>query len=383
MQRTSLLKLSCVLLCTGIISIAQAADIGTARSRYQSGQLKQALAETNRIIQSQPGSVDALFLKAQIQADTSNTNAAIDSYKAVIAIDPEHMESYNNLAALYAQQGKLELASEALENAINTDPVFATVYANLRAIYIEMSKKHYRQALKLKPAQRRTQIAAIDIGSNNEQILDQEILLVPESIQAAVNTTVTAKIEKPIAVAQPVPVAKTAAPKKVPEATKAEATDTQQQKPKEKAIKKPEAKKAAAVVEPKGTEPKTTKPKTAEPKKAQARANPEIEVKKALLSWANAWSNRDADKYIKAYRKGYAPIGKTTKDWAAGRRWNFKTKKYIKVTLSNIKITSNDKKFRAKFKQSYESNTYKDVVKKELVFTKEAGRWKISAERSL
>lgn len=369
MQRLSLLKLSCVLLYTGMISIAQAADIGTARSQYQSGQLQQALVETNRIIQSQPGSVDALFLKAQIESDASNTGAAIDSYKAVIAIDPGHMESYNNLAALYAQQGKLELASEALENAINTDPVFSTVYANLRAIYIEMSKKHYRQALKLKPAQRRTQIAAIDIGGNNAQILDQEILLVPESIQAAVNTTVTAKIEKPKPVSQSVPAAKVVTPPKAIEKPKAKVAGNQQ-KPNEKVAKKPksESKKVAAVVAP---------------KKVQSKANPTIDVKKALLSWANAWSNRNADMYVKAYRIGYAPTGKTAKDWAAGRRWNFKTKKYIKVTLSNIKITPKGNQFKAKFKQSYESNTYKDVVNKELTFINEAGRWKISGEKSL
>ena len=370
MQRTSFLTLSCVLLYTGIISVAQAADLGTARSQYQAGQLKQALAETNQIIQSQPDSIDALFLKAQIESDTSHMDDAIDSYKAVIAIDPGHMESYNNLAALYAQQGKLELASEALENAIKTDPVFATVYANLRAIYIEMSKKHYRQALKLKPEQRRTQIAAIDIGGNTEQILDQEILLVPESIQAAVNTSVTAKIEKPKPVAKPIPKAKVVAAKKAPEVKTAG-----EQKPKEKVVKKPapEAKKVAAV-EPKKAPVKAKKPTP---------VNPALEVKKALLSWANSWSNRNADKYIKAYRKGYAPKGKTAKDWAAGRRWNFKTKKYIKVTLSNIKITSKGNNFRAKFKQSYESNTYKDVVNKELIFSKETGRWKISKESSL
>jgi len=362
------------LLYTGIISVAHAADLGSARSQYQAGQLKQALAETNRIIQSQPDSIDALFLKAQIQSDTSDMDAAIDSYKAVIAIDPGHMESYNNLAALYAQQGKLELASEALENAIKTDPVFATVYANLRAIYIEMSKKHYRQALKLKPEQRRTQIAAIDIGGNSEQILDQEILLVPESIQAAVNTTVTAKIEKPKPAAKPKPRPKAEPTPKTPEVKTA---SEQKQKPKGKTVKKPEPKpeaKKVAVAEPKKVPSKASKP---------APANPAIEVKKALLSWANAWSNRDADKYIKAYKKGYTPKGKTAKDWAAGRRWNFKTKKYIKVTLSNIKITSKGKNFRAKFKQSYESNTYKDVVNKELIFIKQAGRWKISKENSL
>ncbi len=355
----SFIKLSCAVLCSGIISLAQAADLGTARSQYQAGQYKKALNETNKIIQAQPDSIDALFLKAQIESDTRKTDAAIKSYQSVIAIDPQHMESYNNLAALYAQQGKLELASEALENAIKTDPVFATVYANLRAIYIEMSKKHYRQALKLKPEQRRTQIAAIDIGGNDAQILDQEIQLIPESIQDAVNTTVTAKIEKPKAKQKPapVPVAKAA-----PVAA-----------PKPKAVTKPK-------VAPKPKPVKVTKQD--KPKAKKKPVNPALDVKKALLSWANAWSNRDAQKYVNAYKKGYAPSGKTHKDWVAGRRWNFKTKKYIKVTLSNIKISADGKRYRAKFKQSYESNTYKDVVNKELIFIKKGGHWKISQELS-
>jgi uncharacterized protein YchJ len=99
-----------------------------------------------------------------------------------------------------------------------------------------------------------------------------------------------------------------------------------------------------------------------------------------LLAWANAWSNRDVTKYIGAYLGSYATPGKTNEAWAAGRRWNFKNKKYIKVTLSDIRIHAEGDQYSATFKQQYQSDTYKDVVNKELRFVRQSGRWKIAKE---
>jgi murein L,D-transpeptidase YafK len=114
--------------------------------------------------------------------------------------------------------------------------------------------------------------------------------------------------------------------------------------------------------------------------KVTPKIDPVLEVKKSLLSWANAWSNRDVKRYTASYKKNYAPAGKTHKDWVAGRGWNFKNKKYIKVSLSEIRIAPDNNRYQATFKQRYESNTYKDVVNKEIIFMRQNGQWKIAKE---
>lgn len=374
MQRTLGIKLVFFLIFSGVLSISQAATIQSARDYYRAGKLELALVNTSALLKANPDSIPALFLKAQIESERQGLDEAIATYKKIIVLEPGHLQAYNNLAALYAQQGKLKQASAILEQAIRSDPVFTTIHTNLRAIYVDMSQKHYRQALKLKPENNNTQIATIDIDNSVDQILSEEVQVMPESIQAAINTTIASvdkraknKIGlKPQTTKTSTPVTQSVATLKADESVKKPTTQTTAiiaAKPKEKP-------KQVAEVQP---QPKP-KPEPF-PKK-----DPGKEVINALLAWANAWSNRDATNYVKAYLENYATPGKTNEAWAAGRRWNFKNKKYIKVTLSNIHIQPDGDQYSATFKQQYQSDTYKDVVNKELRFVQQSGRWKIAKE---
>jgi len=121
-------------------------------------------------------------------------------------------------------------------------------------------------------------------------------------------------------------------------------------------------------------------PKPLKTSKLKAPSGIEQAVRQALQNWQQAWSGRDANTYINAYVKQYAPAGKSHASWVADRRWNFKTRQYIKVELSNIEITGQGAKMRARFDQAYQSNTYQGEVKRELTFIEQNGRWKISRE---
>jgi hypothetical protein len=103
-------------------------------------------------------------------------------------------------------------------------------------------------------------------------------------------------------------------------------------------------------------------------------------INTAMLSWVRAWSERDANRYISAYRKEYAPAGKQHLDWVAERRQNFVRKKYIKISLSEIQLEQDKDRYRARFIQRYESNSYQDTVSKELIFTLQNNQWKIVKE---
>jgi tetratricopeptide (TPR) repeat protein len=380
MQRTLGIKLIFFLIFSGVLSISQAATIQSARDYYRAGKLELALVNTSALLKANPDSIPALFLKAQIESESQGLDEAIATYKKIIVLESGHLQAYNNLAALYAQQGKLKQASAILEQAIRSDPVFTTIHTNLRAIYVDMSQKHYRQALKLKPENNNTQIATIDIDNSVDQILSEEVQVMPESIQAAINTTVASvgkraknEIEtKPPTTKKSTPFTQSVATIKVDEPVKKPTTQTTAiiaAKPKELSKEKP---KQVAKVQP---QPKPKSEPESFPKK-----DPGKEVINALLAWANAWSNRDTTNYVKAYLENYATPGKTNEAWAAGRRWNFKNKKYIKVTLSNIHIQPDGDQYSATFKQQYQSDTYKDVVNKKLRFVRQSGRWKIAKE---
>ncbi len=375
MLRRYSIRLAILLLLGGAIFISQAASIEEAHTQYHAGNLAPALAQTRVLLKADPKSTSALFLKAQIESENQQIDEAIKTYKTLIALDASHLQAYNNLAALYAQQGKLVLASETLEQAIRTDPVYTTIHANLRAIYMDMSKKHYRQALKLKPEQSTTQIASIDLSNNTDQILSEEVHAVPQSIQAAINTTtvsntVTSK-------RRALPTIETNEPVAIVEKNQNKPISTQ---PKKQAVA-PAPTPIEVVTKPVPVAKPKSKPK---PKpKAEPKKDPALEVKKSLLAWANAWSNRDVKRYVSAYQKNYAPKGKTHKDWVAGRGWNFKNKKYIKVSLSTIRIEAKSNRYRATLKQRYESDTYKDEVNKEILFRLENGQWKIEKESTL
>ncbi len=336
----SLLMLSCLSLN------AHSASISLAQEAFTNGQYKQALLEINGVLSAQPDSSKALFLKAQIQANNKQADSAITSYRELIRITPNHMEAYNNLAALYAQKGQLKLASETLENAIKTDPLFSTIHSNLRTIYTDLSQQHYRLALKLKPQNRTTQLASVGAQAPLTHPKASKPIVVATNKAAAPRAKVLAPVKvapKKIAKTEPVPKAVVKAKAKIVAPAK---------------INKPVVKKTI-----------TTDSAT--------------QIKRNLLAWANAWSNRNAEQYAKAYQKSYATSGKTHAAWLAGRRWNFKSRQFIKVTLSNISIQPKGKTYTARFLQKYQSDSYEDSVNKELVFARQGKSWKIISEQSI
>lgn len=114
--------------------------------------------------------------------------------------------------------------------------------------------------------------------------------------------------------------------------------------------------------------------------RVQASSGIDPDVRQALLNWQQAWSKRDSNAYIDAYVSDYGPTGKSHASWVADRRWNFKTRQYIKLDISNIEITAQGEQMHARFDQSYQSNTYQGDVKRVLVFVKQDNHWKIKFE---
>jgi Flp pilus assembly protein TadD len=113
------------------------------------GQLSQAMTQADAYLAKNPRDPQMRFLKALIQQDGGQREAAMASYIALTQDYPELPEPYNNLAVLYASQGQFEKARDALEMATRNSRSYATAYENLGDVYARLAEQSYRQALQL------------------------------------------------------------------------------------------------------------------------------------------------------------------------------------------------------------------------------------------
>ncbi|WP_459614964.1 tetratricopeptide repeat protein [Bordetella sp. 2513F-2] len=105
--------------------------------------IEQRLAER----QGQPGTdVQLMFQHARALAALGRTEEAIALYTEMTTRFPELPEPWNNLAALHAARGELDLAHEALRMALQANPDYADARANLGDLQLLMALRTYRQA---------------------------------------------------------------------------------------------------------------------------------------------------------------------------------------------------------------------------------------------
>ncbi|MCA1978463.1 MAG: tetratricopeptide repeat protein, partial [Thiobacillus sp.] len=196
-------------LCLAATAPALAGDVQDINQLFRKGDLAGALARADSYLAKNPKDAQARFLKGLILADQGKTNDAIGIFTSLTEDYPELPEPYNNLAVLYASQGKYEAAKNALEQAIRTHPSYATAHENLGDIYAKMASIAYDKALALdsKNTAAQTKLALIkDITGGQPRK--------PGTKPAVVATAPQPPVAKPAAEAKPATEAKPAAPGK-------------------------------------------------------------------------------------------------------------------------------------------------------------------------
>ena len=128
---------------------ARADDYAPVNQLLRDGQLTQAMVKADQYLANNPRDPQMRFLKGLIQQDAGQRDAAIVTFETLIQEYPELPEPYNNVAVLYANQGKLDKAREALDMAIRNSRGYAIAHENLGDIYARLAEKSYRQALQL------------------------------------------------------------------------------------------------------------------------------------------------------------------------------------------------------------------------------------------
>lgn len=315
------------------IALAVPPTVQDANQALRKGQNAVALEKINAYLAGNPKDAQGRFLKGLILTELGRNMEAIKVFTELTEDYPELPEPYNNLAVLYAAQADYERAKQSLEMAIRTHPSYATAHENLGDIYAKMASQAYDKAMQLDKSNvsAQTKLALIqDLFSPASRIQDSGKAKEPakKPANAAVNPPQMAQATKPVA------------------------------------------------------EPARPEPLPADTKSVTPAVDPEAAALAAVHAWASAWSAKDVAAYLAAYDKDFqVPGGGDRSAWEALRSERLTKPKYIKVGLSQIKISVKDDKATVRFRQRYESNTFKGYDRKTLTLVNRDGAWKILEER--
>jgi Flp pilus assembly protein TadD len=122
---------------------AQAAPRDDADRLLRAGQFEQALSSVDSALAAAPGDAQLRFQKGVILTQLQRRTEAIAIYAGLTEDFPDLAEPYNNLAVLYAAEGRLDKAREALETALRNDPAYGTAQENLGDVYVRLAMRAY------------------------------------------------------------------------------------------------------------------------------------------------------------------------------------------------------------------------------------------------
>ena len=152
MSRSRKMRLASAALAAILSSAAMAA--GEALDRALSLAAEERYAEAREaldpLLEREPRHPRARLLDGVLKARTGRVSEAIDVFNALLHDHPGMFEPYNNLAVLYAVQGRLDEARETLLAALEHQPA-AVVYANLGDVYADLARRAYLRARSFEP----------------------------------------------------------------------------------------------------------------------------------------------------------------------------------------------------------------------------------------
>ncbi|PVE09510.1 tetratricopeptide repeat protein [Limnohabitans sp. Rim28] len=153
------------------LSASARADIYTeVNALVQSGQWQPAQALAESRLKTTPTDPQMRLLLSHIQTGLGQTQAAMDTLRALTLSFPELPEPHNNLAALLARANRHEEALQSLQAAVQARPDYALALENMGDLYLALAARAYGQALHLTPTVRRLQ---------NKQANTQQVLKAP------------------------------------------------------------------------------------------------------------------------------------------------------------------------------------------------------------
>jgi Flp pilus assembly protein TadD len=129
-------------------------ELQQVQQHLAAGRAPQALALADEGLKKNPRDAQMRFVRGVILTELKRPDDAREVFRGLTEDFPELPEPYNNLAVLYASEGRLDNARAALEMALAAAPNYGTAYENLGDIYLQMAADAYQRAAKIDPANR-------------------------------------------------------------------------------------------------------------------------------------------------------------------------------------------------------------------------------------
>ncbi len=281
---------------------------------------------------------ELLVLKAELKLNNQQPQEAIDIYTQLIRENPKNLSLYNNLAGIYASQGKLTQAERTLLNGMKSQIELSTAYGNLMTIKGQQAALALQLALDpSKPKNPKTQL--IPLFSIN----GLDVRAPQYTPTVAIKTT---PVQAPT---PPVPLPTIAAEQQQSLLAKTPAV-------------------AAVVATPIKT--------------------PEVQTRDESLvafvkDWAVGWSSGNAERYLSFYSERFVPESKTDfTTWADQRRQRITPDQGIQVQIEDAQVISSTPQLaELTFRQFYVSKSLKARSTKQLSLEQQNGQWAIVRER--
>ena len=105
------------------------------------------------------------------------------------------------------------------------------------------------------------------------------------------------------------------------------------------------------------------------------------EIKDFIDTWKRAWEQKDLSTYISLYDQKFNSLGMDLKAWKRYKEKLNKRYRSINIRISKLKIIRfSTNSIRVRFRQNYQTDTYKDLGVKSLFLVRGKEGWKIKKE---
>jgi Flp pilus assembly protein TadD len=139
--------LAMISLCIfALLALRAFATLDEARQLAQDGQVEQALVHVDEALRAEPMNITARLLRGVLLTRAGRSDAAIDEFLSITKDRPDLPESYNNLAVLFAAQGRYDDARGVLRRAIELQPDYDVAHENLGDVYLKLAALAYARA---------------------------------------------------------------------------------------------------------------------------------------------------------------------------------------------------------------------------------------------
>ena len=348
------------------------AEVESALRTNNTEQLNDLL---KRLSQAKGDVFELNFHKGLIQLKREQYDAAMAHFSVIPSSSPYYLAARNNIATIYAAQGKLNDAKATLEQALKSNQPLELMYNNLNNLKTHLASKNYASALQLLEPAKNNKLSLVVSTNGLAQYSPKVVAAAPAPTAAPVataptttgttgttGTTSAATTEGAAKATDPVP----------PKTPVAAAT--------------PSA--APAATAPNAKERASDSKPASPPEKPPAASAEEAELiqaaTQALQMWAQAWEKKDMDRYVKSYVPGFTPSdGKSHAEWLKDRQDRILSKGQIKIQISQVEAKLvNKNTIKLRYRQNYQSDKLKVSSVKLIEMKLQDQRWLITKERS-